>query len=313
MARIRSVKPQLRTSLTVAEWPREVRYFWVLLWGYLDDHGRGVDDARLIKADCFPLDDDLNRAVIDDWLTLIAKTPDDEGDLPTLCRYEVRGRRFVHAPKWTGHQRPQHPKDSELPGCPLHDGGEGSGAFHEASPEPSGTPRADAEKSSRSPHEDPTPEVEVYREVEVERGEVLAPPLTSFGGPPREPAEPPEPVPKPAERPKPPDAQKGTRLPPGFCATPEMIEWARLATPLVGARETEAFVDYWLGVAGARGVKRDWTATWRNWMRRAQADAERHRRAPPPVARPSTTDQRVSDALQLAAEFREDAGKEIMP
>ena len=50
MARIRSVKPELRTSLTVAQWPREVRYFWVLLWGYLDDHGYGVDEPRLIKA-----------------------------------------------------------------------------------------------------------------------------------------------------------------------------------------------------------------------------------------------------------------------
>ena len=43
MARIRSIKPELRTSLTVATWPREARYFWVLLWGYLDDHGYGLD------------------------------------------------------------------------------------------------------------------------------------------------------------------------------------------------------------------------------------------------------------------------------
>jgi predicted GIY-YIG superfamily endonuclease len=30
MARIRSVKPELRVSEVVASWPREVRYFWVL-------------------------------------------------------------------------------------------------------------------------------------------------------------------------------------------------------------------------------------------------------------------------------------------
>ena len=42
MARIRSVKPALRTSRVVASWPWPVRYFWVLLWGYLDDHGRNT-------------------------------------------------------------------------------------------------------------------------------------------------------------------------------------------------------------------------------------------------------------------------------
>ena len=78
MARIRSVKPELRTSLTAAEWPREVRYFWVLLWGYLDDHGRGVDEPRLIKADCFPLDDDLTAADIEKWLEMFAEPRDDE-------------------------------------------------------------------------------------------------------------------------------------------------------------------------------------------------------------------------------------------
>jgi hypothetical protein len=33
--------------------------------------------------------------------------------------------------------------------------------------------------------------------------------------------------------------------------------------------DTEAanFRDYWLGCAGSRGVKRDWLATWRKWIR----------------------------------------------
>lgn len=54
MARIRSVKPDLRISRVVASWPVPARYAWVLLWGYLDDFGRGIDDVRLIVADCFP-------------------------------------------------------------------------------------------------------------------------------------------------------------------------------------------------------------------------------------------------------------------
>lgn len=33
--------------------------------------------------------------------------------------------------------------------------------------------------------------------------------------------------------------------------------------------ETHAFRDYWAAVAGAKGKKADWDATWRNWMRNA--------------------------------------------
>lgn len=111
MARIRSVKPELRTSLTAAQWPREVRYFWVLLWGYLDDHGYGQDEPRIIKGDCFPLDDDLNASDIDKWLDLFAASG-------SLCRYRgPDGRRYLHAINWPEHQRPQHPALPRFPAC----------------------------------------------------------------------------------------------------------------------------------------------------------------------------------------------------
>lgn len=32
--------------------------------------------------------------------------------------------------------------------------------------------------------------------------------------------------------------------------------------------EADKFRDYWISVAGAKGVKKDWQATWRNWIRR---------------------------------------------
>lgn len=121
MARIRSVKPELRKSLTVAAWPREVRYAWVLLWGYLDDHGRGVDDLRLLVADLFPLDRDVTERKLDGWLKLMAEKPDREDEDPPLCRYETRGRRYLHAVKWTSHQRVSHAGDSRIPLCPVHD------------------------------------------------------------------------------------------------------------------------------------------------------------------------------------------------
>jgi hypothetical protein len=70
---------------------------------------------------------------------------------------------------------------------------------------------------------------------------------------------------------------KGTRIPKDFYATDEMIQWARENTPNVGAAETAAFIDHFTGAAGQRGVKTDWVATWRNWMRREQKRIEEQR------------------------------------
>ncbi len=119
MARIRSVKPSLRTSRVVAQWKFEVRYFWVLLWGYLDDQGRGLDIPKTIAGDCFPLDDDVTPTKVDRWLTLIASTKFGDKE-PPLCRYEVGGTRYIHAVNWTEHQRPNRPSPSPHPHCPTH-------------------------------------------------------------------------------------------------------------------------------------------------------------------------------------------------
>lgn len=37
-------------------------------------------------------------------------------------------------------------------------------------------------------------------------------------------------------------------------------------------READRFRDYWIGKAGKDGVKLDWEATWRNWIRKALDD-----------------------------------------
>ena len=120
MARIRSVKPELRTSEVVASWPREVRYFFVLLWGYLDDKGRGLDVPKTIAGDCFPHDEDVTAAKVDKWLKLMATSKDTDKEAP-ICRYEAAGRRYLHCVNWGEHQRPNRPTGSRLPHCPLHE------------------------------------------------------------------------------------------------------------------------------------------------------------------------------------------------
>lgn len=126
MARIRSVKPELRKSLTVGAWPREVRLAWIYLFGYLDDEGRGHDDLRLIAAECWPLDRDVTERKLDRWLSLMAEKPEHaDGEEPALCRYEWAGRRYLHAVKWSQHQRINRPQPSRIPPCPIHEIEEG--------------------------------------------------------------------------------------------------------------------------------------------------------------------------------------------
>lgn len=60
---------------------------------------------------------------------------------------------------------------------------------------------------------------------------------------------------------------RGTPIPSDFELSKGMRDWAEKNTPAVNVeKEHEKFVDYWL----ANGkCMFDWTATWRNWMRRS--------------------------------------------
>jgi hypothetical protein len=63
---------------------------------------------------------------------------------------------------------------------------------------------------------------------------------------------------------------RGSRIPADFTVAPAMVAWARANCPSVdGQRETAKFINYYQALAGAKGVKLDWVATWRNWMMNA--------------------------------------------
>ena len=64
---------------------------------------------------------------------------------------------------------------------------------------------------------------------------------------------------------------KGTRIPEDFAVSDEMRQWADANG--FGKYDlkaiTEEFFDYWVAQPGSKGVKLDWVATWRNWLRRS--------------------------------------------
>lgn len=60
----------------------------------------------------------------------------------------------------------------------------------------------------------------------------------------------------------------GSRLPPDWVCPDEWIAFCRTERPDLDPEVTACrFADYWHGVAGAKGRKADWAATWRNWVR----------------------------------------------
>ncbi len=69
---------------------------------------------------------------------------------------------------------------------------------------------------------------------------------------------------------------RGSRLPQGWSPDPSLHAWGVSERPdLDHARELDSFRDYWQAIPGAKGVKLDWPATYRNWIRRANGGIRR--------------------------------------
>lgn len=64
----------------------------------------------------------------------------------------------------------------------------------------------------------------------------------------------------------------GSRLPTDWTLPADWKAWALQERPEVSAEQEAAkFADYWQAIAGAKGRKADWQATWRNWIRNSNA------------------------------------------
>lgn len=69
-----------------------------------------------------------------------------------------------------------------------------------------------------------------------------------------------------------PKASRGTRLPDDWKLPKAWGDWAMAERSWMTAddvrRESAIFADHWRSNSGRSGVKLDWEATWRNWIRR---------------------------------------------
>ena len=66
--------------------------------------------------------------------------------------------------------------------------------------------------------------------------------------------------------------KRGSRLAQDWFLSKSMGDWATKERPDLDVRQVaEQFKDYWVAQAGQKGVKLDWDATWRNWIRNTKA------------------------------------------
>jgi len=68
------------------------------------------------------------------------------------------------------------------------------------------------------------------------------------------------------------DNKRGSRLSSDFLFTGEWLAFCKQERPELEPVQTfEKFKDYWISQPGQKGVKLDWNATWRNWVRTTNA------------------------------------------
>lgn len=108
---------------------------------------------------------------------------------------------------------------------------------------------------------------------EMHQGGALGAPKIHKGNIQKEitPCSPPQPA-------KPKSSPRGSRLPAGWSPPEEGIDFALKKIGRERAREELLrFRDYWSAQPGSKGVKLDWPATWRNWVRKASERFEAQR------------------------------------
>jgi hypothetical protein len=98
VARIRYLKPETAEDTKLAGVSRDARLLYRDLWCHMDRQGITEDDARLIKRNIFPYDDDLSIARIDNLIIELIK-------IGRLFRFEWEGKKLIYCPSLAKHQK----------------------------------------------------------------------------------------------------------------------------------------------------------------------------------------------------------------
>lgn len=265
MSRIRSIHPGLHTDDDFMAVTAEAPLAAVLLpglWCEADDQGVFLWKPATLKARVLP---NVN-ADVTELLGVLERHR-------FVLRFTAEGREYGAIRNFRRWQRPKKPTALYLLPEELRTYVGLSAASSE--PVPHSPPTA-GEKSQQME------EVGGRREDGGEEGETKGEERAPVG------ATPPPPDPPPSAEPlddeaaldlppmldRRPASARGTRLPADWSPPPDSLEFA-LTEGLPEEdfhREAAKFRDYFAGASGSKGTKLDWSATWRNWLRRAADD-----------------------------------------
>jgi hypothetical protein len=103
-------------------------------------------------------------------------------------------------------------------------------------------------------------------------------------------------------------SNRGSRLPVDFVLPEEWIQFCKTERKDLNPDKVFAeFKDYWTALPAGKGTKADWTATWRNWVRRQSAPKQTFAQQAADIARmtvPSTAPDRDPVLIQLEQDFK---------
>jgi hypothetical protein len=145
MARMRTIKPEFFTSEAVSALPVRARLTWIGVWTQADDEGRMRDNARLLHAALYPLDDEITADDVESDLHALHRAG-------RIVRYEVDGKRYLQVTNFREHQKPNRPNPSILPGPGAARPAPSEGAVHGALTEDAVHGPVTATDQSGSPH-----------------------------------------------------------------------------------------------------------------------------------------------------------------
>ncbi|WP_165983988.1 hypothetical protein [Streptomyces sp. YIM 98790] len=134
MARIRTVKPEMFISESLAEVSLTAERTFVGLLTLADDQGRFRDHPAIIAGRLWPLRPEHTPAHVEGDLDQLARAG-------LICRYSgCDGRTYGHIVTWERHQRIDRPSAPRSPRCPVHQAALRCGGCGEASCSRSASP-----------------------------------------------------------------------------------------------------------------------------------------------------------------------------
>ena len=241
MARIRTIKPEFWDSPSTAQASPWARLLYIAMWNWADDYGRGTANLKELEGFAFPNDDTF--ADRDGNTATFRRIVTEVSDCFGVVFYEVDGRPYYAIPTWEQHQRSEkRAKESRHPAPPAES------AVTPSQSESDGNTATFRHGATEIPRTSGPGTGEQGNRGTGEQGN--------------------------RER----GARKrGARLDPAFIPSEKSRSTILSECPeLDVAREHAKFVDYFTAAPGQKGVKLDWDATWRGWMRRAIEGGRSH-------------------------------------